>query len=98
MLKYYDIIQAPIITEATNKKMESHNEYTFKVKKDSNKIEIKKSIERIFKVKVASINTMNVLPKFKKKGKYQGYTSAYKKAIVKIVPGQRIKIFNEENK
>ncbi|WP_341266598.1 50S ribosomal protein L23 [Candidatus Phytoplasma fraxini] len=98
MLQYYDIIQAPITTEVTNKKMESHNEYTFKVKKDSNKIEIKKYIERIFKVKVVSVNIINVLPKFKKKGKFQGYTSAYKKAIVKIVPGQRIKIFTEDNK
>ncbi|MDC9031983.1 50S ribosomal protein L23 [Columbia Basin potato purple top phytoplasma] len=96
MIKYYDLIQSPIITESTNKKMETHNEYAFKVKKDSNKIEIKKAIEKIFQVKVASVNIINVLPKFKRKGKYQGYTSACKKAIVKLIPGQRIKVFNED--
>ncbi|MDV3178654.1 MAG: 50S ribosomal protein L23, partial [Candidatus Phytoplasma australasiaticum] len=59
------------------------------------KIEIKKAIEYIFKVNVMSVNIMNVLPKFKRKGKYSGYTSAYKKAIVKVVPGQRINGFSE---
>ncbi|QTX02779.1 50S ribosomal protein L23 [Candidatus Phytoplasma luffae] len=96
MIRYYDIIKSPIITEKTNKKLESHNEYTFKVAKNSNETEIKKAIEHIFNIKVSSVNVMNVLPKFKKKGKYQGYTSGYKKAIVKVVAGQRISYFHED--
>ncbi|MDO8168125.1 50S ribosomal protein L23 [Candidatus Phytoplasma melaleucae] len=95
MIKYYDCLKSPIITESTNKKMELHNKYTFKVDRKANKIEIKKAVEYIFNVKVLSINTSHVLPKFKKKGKYAGYTSAYKKAIVQIVPGQRIVDFGD---
>ncbi|MDV3196340.1 MAG: 50S ribosomal protein L23 [Candidatus Phytoplasma stylosanthis] len=80
----------------TNKKLDSQNIYTFKVDKKSNKVEIKKSIEYIFNVKVLSVNVMNVLPKFKRRGKYTGYTSSYKKAIIKLIPGQRINIFHED--
>ena len=93
MTKYYDIIKAPIITEQSTKLIESQNRYTFKVDKKSNKVEIKKAIEAIFNVKVLSVNTINVLPKFKRMGKYEGYKSAYKKAVVKLAEGQKIDAF-----
>ncbi|TVY12357.1 50S ribosomal protein L23 [Candidatus Phytoplasma pini] len=93
---YYDILKSPVITEDTNKKMELYNKYTFKVDVKANKIEIKKAVEFVFNTKVFSVNTINVLPKFKRKGKYQGYTSAYKKAIVQLIPGRRIDIFHEK--
>lgn len=93
MNKYYDIIKAPIITEQSTQLIESQNRYTFKVDKKANKVEIKKAIEAIFSVKVLSVNTVNVLPKFKRMGKYEGYKSAYKKAVVKIAEGQKIDAF-----
>lgn len=93
MTKYYDILKAPIITEQTTKLIESSNRYTFKVDRKANKIEIKKAVEAIFNVKVLSVNTINVLPKFKRMGKYEGYKSAYKKAIVKLAEGQKIDAF-----
>jgi len=93
MTKYYEIIKAPIITEQSTQLIESQNRYTFKVEKSANKVEIKKAIEAIFNVKVLSVNTVNVLPKFKRMGKYEGYKSAYKKAIVKITEGQKIDAF-----
>ncbi|MFH1692813.1 MAG: 50S ribosomal protein L23 [Bacillota bacterium] len=93
MTKYYDIIKAPIITEQSTKLIESQNRYTFKVDKKANKVEIKKAIETIFKVKVLSVNTINVLPKFKRMGKYEGYKNAYKKAVVKLAEGQKIDAF-----
>ena len=93
MTKYYDILKAPIITEQSTKLIESQNRYTFKVDKKANKIEIKNAVEAIFKVDVLSVNTINVLPKFKRMGKYEGYKSAYKKAIVKIADGQKIDAF-----
>ncbi|MEZ0180039.1 50S ribosomal protein L23 ['Camptotheca acuminata' phytoplasma] len=96
--QYYDLIKSPIITESTNKKMELQNLYTFKVAKSANKTEIKKAAEHIFNVKVASVNVMNVLPKFKKQVKSQGYTSGYKKAIIKLFPGQRITEFFDKEK
>jgi large subunit ribosomal protein L23 len=93
MNKYYDIIKAPIITEQSTQLIESQNRYTFKVDKKANKVEIKKAIEAIFSVNVLSVNTVNVLPKFKRMGKYEGYESAYKKAVVKIAEGQKIDAF-----
>ncbi|MBE0700166.1 MAG: 50S ribosomal protein L23 [Acholeplasmataceae bacterium] len=93
MTKYYELIKAPIITEQTTKLIESQNRYTFKVDRKANKVEIKKAIEAIFNVNVLSVNTINVLPKFKRMGKHEGYKSAYKKAIVKLAEGQKIDAF-----
>jgi large subunit ribosomal protein L23 len=93
MTKYYDIIKAPIITEQSTKLIEGQNKYTFKVDKKANKVEIKKAVEEIFKVKVLSVNTINVLPKFKRMGKHEGYKSAYKKAVVKLAKGDKIDAF-----
>jgi len=93
MTKYYDIIKAPIITEQSTKLIESENKYTFKVDRKANKVEIKKAIETIFEVKVIAVNTINVLPKFKRMGKYEGYKSAYKKAVVQLAEGNKIDAF-----
>jgi large subunit ribosomal protein L23 len=93
MTKYYEIIKAPIITEQSMKVIEAENKYTFKVDKRANKIEIKKAIETIFKVNVIRVNSINVLPKAKKVGKYEGFKPAYKKAIVQLPAGQKIDAF-----
>jgi len=94
MTKYYDILKAPIITEQSTKLIESQNKYTFKVDRKANKVEIKNAVEFIFNVKVLSVNTLNVIPKFKRMGKHEGYKSAYKKAIVKLAEGQKIEAFS----
>lgn len=88
-----DIIKGPIITEKSMKLKEDFNKYTFKVDKKANKIQIKQAVEEIFKVKVESVATINVLPKRKRVGKYTGYTAAYKKAICKLAEGQKIEAF-----
>ena len=93
MNKYYDTIKAPMITEQSMKLIESENKYTFKVDRKSNKVEIKKAVETIFNVNVLAVNTTNVKPKFKRTGKYEGYTQAYKKAVVKLADGQKIDAF-----
>ncbi len=93
MTKYYEIIKAPIITEQSMKLIEGQNKYTFKVDKRANKVEIKKAIETIFGVDVLKINTVNVLPKAKKVGKYEGFKPAYKKAVVQLPEGQKIEAF-----
>ena len=93
MTKAFDIIQGPIITEKTMALKENFNKYTFKVAKSANKVEIKNAVEQIFKVKVESVNTINVLPKRKRVGKYEGYTAAYKKAIVKLAAENKIDAF-----
>lgn len=93
MTKSYDIIKAPIITEQSSQMIEKENSYTFKVDRKANKIEIKKAVEEIFGVTVVRVNTINVVPKAKKMGKYEGFKQAYKKAIVKIADGQKIDKF-----
>jgi len=79
-----DIIIRPIITEASMDAL-ADRKYTFKVAKTANKIEIKKAVEQLFKdVKVEKVNTMNVRGRKKRMGRNEGYTTAWKKAIVTI--------------
>ena len=87
--KYLSIIKAPVITEKSEKEREN-GKYTFKVDSKANKIEIKEAIEKIFKVKVTDIRTLNVKPKKRRVGRYTGLTNRYKKAIVTLQEGQTI--------
>ena len=79
----YDIILKPIISEDSMEKMED-KKYVFKVDKNANKIEIRNAIEKIFDVKVKSVNTMNVKVKVKRMGAHSGKRSDWKKAIVAL--------------
>ena len=88
----YDIIKRPIITEKSALLAEKAV-YTFEVAKDANKVEIKKAIEEIFEVKVVAIRTVNVHRKPKRMSRYEVFKAAYKKAIVRLEPGQTIKAF-----
>lgn len=83
MKTIYDVIRKPIITEKTMGIMEN-KKYTFEVAQDANKIEIKNAVEKIFGVKVASVNTMNVLGKYKRMGVHVGKRPDWKKAIVTL--------------
>lgn len=82
-MNYRDIIKAPIITEKTAK-LKENNMYVFSVDIKANKTQIKTAIEKIFNVKVESVNTINVKPKKKRVGRYVGKTNKVKKAIVKL--------------
>ena len=80
----YDIIIRPIITERAMSGV-ADKKYVFEVAKDAGKIEIKKSVEEIFGVKVQSVNTLNVLGKEKRMGAGRpGTTRAWKKAYVQL--------------
>lgn len=85
----YEIIKAPVITEKTNN-LANENVYVFKVDKKANKTQIKQVIETKFGVKVESVNTTNTQSKKKRVGKYTGFTTAYKKAYVKLKEGSKI--------
>jgi large subunit ribosomal protein L23 len=92
MNKYRDIIKAPIITEKSSDLAQNKNTITFSVDVKANKTEIKQAIEKIFNVKVESVNTINVKPRKKRVGKYTGMTSRVKKAIVKLKDGSSIEL------
>ena len=87
-----DILLRPLITEKSAQMMQD-NKYTFKVALTANKIQIRQAVEEIFKVKVLAVNTMRVMGKIKKMGRHSGRRSDYKKAIVKLAPGQTIGFF-----
>ena len=85
----YDMIFAPVITEKSAA-MEAEGKYVFKVDVRANKTQIKQAIEKIFNVKVESVNTMNTHPKDRRVGRYTGKSNRYKKAIVKLAKGSTI--------
>ena len=87
---YRDIIKAPVITEKSTAIASDEKSYVFKVDSKANKTQIKQAIEKIFNVKVKSVNTVNVHPKKKRVGRYSGMTNKYKKAIVTLADGNKI--------
>jgi len=83
-----------VITERSTDMM-SENKYVFEVDPRSNKTEIKQAIEQIFGVKVVSVNTQNYPGRFKRYGRYSGYTAKRKKAIVTLSPDSKALEFFE---
>lgn len=92
-MDYRDLIIEPCVTEKSNTLRLEKNVYIFKVMRDSNKIEIKKAVESIFNVTVTNVNTIRVLGKIKKQGKYSGRRTSWKKALVTLKAGDAIAAF-----
>ena len=92
MNNYRDIIKTPIITEKSSDLTQNKNTFVFSVDVNANKTQIKQAIEKIFNVKVESVNTINVKPKKKRVGRYVGKTNRMKKAIVKLSEGSSIEL------
>ena len=88
----YDIIVRPIITEKTSRQMEL-GQYTFEVLPEANKIEIRKAVEEVFKVKVVRVNTVQVRSKPKRMGIHLGRSRSWKKAVVTLAKGEKIAFF-----
>ncbi|MBW2515123.1 MAG: 50S ribosomal protein L23 [Deltaproteobacteria bacterium] len=89
----YDIIIRPLITEKTSLQKEDHNQVTFEVDRRANRVEIRRAIEKIFNVRVANVRTMQVKGKIKQRGRIVGKRRDWKKAIVNLMPGERIDFF-----
>ena len=81
----YDVIIKPVISE-NSMDQAAMKKYTFKVAPNANKTEVKRAVEEIFDVEVAKVNIMNVSGKKKRMGRYEGMTSASRKAIVTLTP------------
>lgn len=93
MIHPRNIIISPIITEKIEEQIRTNNSYTFKVSINANKIEIKRAIEKIFSVKVLDVNTIRMLGKPKRLGRYSGKRPDWKKAIVTLKAGDKIADF-----
>ncbi len=87
--KYLEVIKAPVITEKAGN-INQNGKYVFEVDVKANKTEIKLAIEKIFKVNVIEVRTLNVKPKKRRVGRYSGLTNRKKKAIVTLKEGQTI--------
>jgi len=90
-----DVIKYPILTEKTYKQM-SEGVYTFAVDRRSNKVQVRKTVEFIFGVKVVKVNIFNVPKKEAKLGRSRGFTNAYKRAIVYLSEEDTINIFPDD--
>lgn len=93
MLEEYAIIRRPIITEKGSSLKDDNNQLVFEVHADSNKSEIKKAVEKLFKVTVLSVRTQNRIGKKKRLGRMVGRRKSWKKAIVTLKEGDRVEFF-----
>ena len=89
----FQIIREPHITEKANIQKSDTNQVTFKVHKAANKIEIKRAVEALLKAKVVDVRTMNVRGKRRRMGRTMGRRPHWKKAVVRLAPGQNIEFF-----
>jgi large subunit ribosomal protein L23 len=89
----YQIVRRPLITEKGTALKDRENQYLFEVARDANKIEIKRAIESLFRVKVLKVRTLSVRGKLKRVGRYTGRTSDWKKAVATLKEGESIEFF-----
>jgi large subunit ribosomal protein L23 len=87
------IIRIPLVSEKSTNMRVNENKYVFKVDKKANKLEIKKAIEELFKVKVEDVTTMMMHGKPKRLGRFEGRRTDWKKAIVRLKKGETIELF-----
>jgi len=91
----HEILLKPVVTEKGMTKKESERTLCFQVKKEANKIEIKRAVEKLFNVSVEDVRTANFEGKLRRRGKFAAYRSDWKKAYVKLLPGQKVPEFTE---
>jgi large subunit ribosomal protein L23 len=84
------VLIAPHVTEKTSLAMQNHNQYTFRVRRDATKTDIRKAIELMFDVKVAAVQVVNEPGKARRLGRISGRTQDWKKAYVSLEAGQTI--------
>jgi large subunit ribosomal protein L23 len=89
----YSVLKKPLITEKGNLMKDELNQITFEVDRRANKIEIKAAVEKIFKVNVVKVHTLNMRGKMKRLGRSQGKKPNWKKAIITLKEGDNIDLF-----
>ena len=88
-LTIQDIIRQPLITEKSTRARETRAVYCFKADARANKVQIAEAVKELFGVKVADVRTSIVMGKTKRAGRYQGKRADWKKAWVRLVPGEK---------
>ena len=90
MKNLYTIIKKPLFTEKGSSLKESQNKILVEVSRDANKVDIKKSVEEIFKVKVEKVSTINIKGKWKRQGRSIGKRPDRKKAVITLKKGEKL--------
>ena len=93
MMDSYQVLKRPLVTEKGTKQKEQANQIVFEVDRRANKILVMNAVESIFKVKVLGVKVINVKGKERRIGRNVGKKPDWKKAIVRIAPGETIEFF-----
>ncbi|MFP4475892.1 MAG: 50S ribosomal protein L23 [Desulfatibacillaceae bacterium] len=93
-MQEFEILRRPVVTEKSTIQKEDSNQVTFEVARDANKVEIRRAVEKIFNVRVKDVQTLRVTGKKKRRGRIVGKRRDWKKAVVRLAPGQRIEFFD----
>lgn len=89
-MNWADVVRRPIITEKALDLKEDQRILCFEVRARASKQEVKQAIEKLFNIKVAAVNTASFRGKTRRQGRYTGRRSDWKKAFVKLKPGERM--------
>jgi large subunit ribosomal protein L23 len=91
----YQIIRRPLVTEKGHDYKDNNRTLVFEVTLDANKTQVKAAVEKLFKVKVEEVRTATFDGKLRRRGRFAGYRSEWKKAYVKLKTGQKVPDFAE---
>jgi len=86
----YDVIKRPVVTEKGVTKKDAERTLCFEVAPNANKLQVKAAVEQLFKVKVEEVRTVNQVGKLRRRGRFTGYRSDWKKAYVRLKDGQKV--------
>ena len=95
MITIHDVLKRPVVTEKGITKKEEERTLCFEVAAGANKIQVKQAVEKLFNVRVEQVRTANFEGKIRRRGRFAGYKSDWKKAYVKLEPGQKVPEFTE---
>lgn len=95
MPELYTVIKRPLVTEKGVTKKDSERTLCFEVAADANKTQIRQAVQALFKVKVDGVRTSTTMGKLRRRGRFQGYRSDWKKAYVKLKAGEKMPEYTE---
>lgn len=88
----YEVLRRPVITEKSTQ-LSERRQYVFEVASEANKIDVRRAVEEVFKVRVRAVNMARVRGKERRLGRSHGYTASWKKAIISLQEGDKIELF-----
>jgi large subunit ribosomal protein L23 len=94
-MNLHEVIRRPLVTEKGVTAKDEHRTLCFEVHGDANKTQVKSAVEKLFKVKVSEVRTANFEGKLRRRGRFAGYRSDWKKAYVKLKAGEKVPDFAE---